>query len=58
MDVSAIRDQYQAMVRDYAESVKDIHDQYIRAGFTRDEALKLLFWHLDEVEGGVHDAST
>ena len=55
-DLQALRDQYVAFVRDWAEGCKEIHDQYIRAGFTRPEAMELLHRHLDDLEPC--DAST
>ena len=50
IDTEALRDQWQAHQRDYAEWCSRILDTYIAAGFTREEAFELLHRYLDMVE--------
>ena len=48
---TAQRDQVLALLRDYASSCADVHDSFIIAGFTRDEAMQMTHRYLDKVEG-------
>lgn len=54
-DTIAARDQYLAVLRSHAESCGDIMDSFIRAGFTRPEAMKLMLFHLNQMAWGFDD---
>ena len=47
----AQHDQWIALQRDYAASCKEIHDQFIIAGFSPNHAFELTLRQLDRLEG-------
>ena len=55
VSVQAALDQWRARFRDRAQACKEIHDQYMRAGFSPDHAMELLHRDLDNVEGWCHE---
>ena len=54
-DTIAARDQYLATLRNHAEQCGDMMDAFIRAGFDRPEAMRLMMFHLEQMAWGVPD---
>ena len=48
-DVQACRDQYIAHLRDYADGCVQVRDEFLKAGFTMDQAFQLTMQYLDHV---------
>ena len=47
----AHHDQWRALQRDYAMSCKEIHDEFMRAGWSPEHAFTLTLRQLDRLEG-------